>query len=277
MSDKVIKIGESIIQHGKENDRVYLMKLHEKDLNDVLLIIDTLVKDNGYAKIFAKVPSDFKQKFKDCGYLIEAVVPEFYNGKKDALFLAKYFSQERKTINDEKKINDVLQTALQKSAKDLNIKFKEEFVFKKCRSEDSEQMAQIYSKVFESYPFPIDNPDYLADMMSNNVDYYAVCHEGSIISIASSEMDLEGKNTEMTDFATLPEYRGSNMSAYILSKMETDAAKNGIKTAYTIARSLSYGINICFAKMGYTFSGTLKNNTCICGSIESMNVWYKAI
>ena len=32
MSDRVIEFGESIIQHGKENDRVYLMKLSKNDL-----------------------------------------------------------------------------------------------------------------------------------------------------------------------------------------------------------------------------------------------------
>ena len=46
-------------------------------------------------------------------------------------------------------------------------------------------------------------------------------------------------------------------------------------TSYTIARSLSYGMNITFAKMGYIYGGTLINNTNICGSLESMNIWYK--
>lgn len=32
---------------------------------------------------------------------------------------------------------------------------------------------------------------------------------------------------------------------------------------------------VTFARNGYTFSGTLLNNTDISGSIESMNVWYK--
>ncbi|HOM70936.1 MAG TPA: putative beta-lysine N-acetyltransferase, partial [Armatimonadota bacterium] len=48
-----------------------------------------------------------------------------------------------------------------------------------------------------------------------------------------------------------------------------------MKTAYTIARSLSYGMNITFAKQGYQYAGTLTNNTNICGHMESMNVWYK--
>ena len=36
-------------------------------------------------------------------------------------------------------------------------------------------------------------------------------------------------------------------------------------------------MNITFAKHGYSFAGTLTNNTQISGQLESMNVWYKAL
>ncbi|MDD2310679.1 MAG: hypothetical protein PHH91_13970, partial [Desulfuromonadaceae bacterium] len=39
----------------------------------------------------------------------------------------------------------------------------------------------------------------------------------------------------------------------------------------------SFGMNITFARDGYSFGGTLTNNTNISGSLESMNVWYKTL
>lgn len=54
-------------------------------------------------------------------------------------------------------------------------------------------------------------------------------------------------------------------------------ADEGIKTAYTIARSTSFGMNKTFARQGFDFGGTLVNNTLIGDTIESMNVWYKAL
>ncbi|VVB88342.1 Beta-lysine N6-acetyltransferase [uncultured archaeon] len=81
----------------------------------------------------------------------------------------------------------------------------------------------------------------------------------------------------MTDFATLPEYQGNGFACYLLRKMEHEMRKRNIKTSYTIARAVSYGINIIFAKMGYRYGGTLLNNTNISGSVESMNVWYKSL
>jgi hypothetical protein len=57
--------------------------------------------------------------------------------------------------------------------------------------------------------------------------------------------------------------------------MEQTVKMKGIKTAYTIARATSPGINITFARKEYRFGGRLINNTNISGRIESMNIWYK--
>ena len=79
----------------------------------------------------------------------------------------------------------------------------------------------------------------------------------------------------MTDFATLPDYRGNNLSMMLLKEMEALMRSKKMKTVYTIARALSTGMNVTFSKMNYVFAGTLINNTNIAGKIESMNVWYK--
>ena len=98
-----------------------------------------------------------------------------------------------------------------------------------------------------------------------------------IVSLASSEIDYEAGNVEMTDFATLPRYRGQGLGHWLLSRMETEMRSEGIATAYTIARALERGINILFARRGYEYGGTIHNNTNIGGQIESMNVWYKSL
>jgi hypothetical protein len=38
-----------------------------------------------------------------------------------------------------------------------------------------------------------------------------------------------------------------------------------------------YPVNITFARAGYLYGETLLNNTNICGSFESMNVWYSKL
>ena len=113
--------------------------------------------------------------------------------------------------------------------------------------------------------------------MESDVEYSCIETDGEIVAVSSAEMDKKNLNAEMTDFATLPEWRSKKFAQHLLAFMEREIRKKKIKTAYTIARAVSVGMNITFRKSGYHFAGRLKNNTNIAGSIESMNVWYKDI
>ena len=53
--------------------------------------------------------------------------------------------------------------------------------------------------------------------------------------------------------------------------------ERGMHVLYTIARAISTGMNVTFAKAGYEYTGTLINNTNISGQIENMNVWFKTL
>jgi putative beta-lysine N-acetyltransferase len=113
--------------------------------------------------------------------------------------------------------------------------------------------------------------------MLDHIVYFGIEIDKRFIALSSAEMDTVSKNVEMTDFATLPKFRGSNLSGLLLVAMEKEMRSRGIQTAYTIARAISPGINMTFAKAGYTYGGRLINNTNISGQIESMNVWYKSL
>ncbi|MEJ2544287.1 MAG: putative beta-lysine N-acetyltransferase [Calditrichaceae bacterium] len=216
--DKIEKINNSTIQHGKNNNRIYLMKLDKKDYPEIIKKLNSIAKKNEYTKIFVKIPNWAIDEFKKEGYNQEGHIPNFYNNKTDAYF---------------------------------------------------------YKQVFESYPFPIFNPEFIKTTMNDNVVYFGIYDKHNLIAAASSEMDVKSQNAEMTDFATLPDYRGHNLSLTLLREMEAEMRQRKIKTLYTIARSHSPGMNITFAKLNYSYSGTLINNTDIFGKIESMNIWYK--
>lgn len=276
MNDTITKIGNSLVQHGSYNDRIYLMKLSQDDLPEIITDLDTLASQEKYSKVFAKLPDYAKDAFLAQGYVIEASIPKFYHGSQAAYFMAKYFSETRKQIQRSDELNDVLRATKSKfSEETILVSLSEDFKARECRLSDISEIAQLYQKVFATYPFPIQDPNYIAETMADNVIYFGVWHNQSLIALSSSEMDLHASNVEMTDFATLPDYRGHNLSTYLLQTMELQMKKRDIKTAYTIARSLSFGMNITFAKMGYLYGGTLINNTNISGNLESMNVWYK--
>jgi putative beta-lysine N-acetyltransferase len=113
--------------------------------------------------------------------------------------------------------------------------------------------------------------------MRTHIRYYGALREERIVAASSAEIDSDAQSVEMTDFATHPSYRGMGLCSALLERMEDDIHHEGMKTAYTIARSVLYPINITFARNGYRYGGILDNNTHICGSFESMNLWYKRL
>jgi len=275
MPDTIEKLGNSLIQHGPENERIYLMKINGEDLPEIIGDIERLADEHGYTKAFVKAPLQVKGLFKEQGYIEEARVEGFFYGTEDGVFLGKYFDEKRREDPHAEKVQEILALAKEKAA-DGQIKPPPDgMAFVETGPQDAEAMSEVYKAVFPSYPFPIDDPAYLRETMESHVRYFCGEHEGRIVALSSAEMDRERGNVEMTDFATLPEYRGQGVARRLLAQMEEAMADEPVEVFYTIARALSAGMNITFAQHGYEYGGTLVNNTNICGQIESMNVWCK--
>jgi len=138
-------------------------------------------------------------------------------------------------------------------------------------------MAACYKTIFPTYPFPVHDPAFLAATMDEHVTYFGIWHGNELAALASAEKYQSSGNVEMTDFLTMPEHRQQGLAGKLLATMDKELLQGGITMAYTIARALSPGMNITFARAGYQHGGTLINNTQICGRIESMHVWYKEL
>jgi putative beta-lysine N-acetyltransferase len=278
MPDELQKIGHSIIQHGNENKRVYLIKLDKRDLNEIVHEIENLAKKKHYGKIFCKVPEWARDRFENHHYRLKASIPRFYQGKENVYFMTKFLNPKRRllTTKDKNKIQTNLKLARVKAAK-RPPKSSLRYQIRKLRERHVETLSHLYEKVYDSYPFPITEAAYLRQTMQSHIDYFGIFIDKSLIAASSAEKDIEASNAEMTDFATLPHFRGKGLATALLVDMENEMKNQKIRTLFTIARALSPGMNITFARCGYKYSGTLINNTQIFGHIESMNVWYKHI
>lgn len=277
MVDRIETFGNSVFQHGRFNNRVYLMKLHPDDHARIIPHLDHLAMSRGYTKIFAKVPHAAKDLFTDHGYVVEASIPGFFAGKEAALFLGKYFSKERQTESKPDLVAKIIRTALKKGERGKGSERHERLLCRRAVEGDAEQMAEFYREVFATYPFPIHDPEYLQSTMAQDVIYFGSWEEGRLLALASADFDADAKAAEMTDFATRPDCRGKGLASCLLQTMEKAMQAAGVLTAFTLARAYSFGMNITFAKRGYHFDGTLTNNTNISGSLESMNVWHKKL
>jgi putative beta-lysine N-acetyltransferase len=274
--DVIQTLAGAQIQHGPYNRRIYLMKLGEADPAELLPKMVKLCRKRDYTKIFAKVPVRHEQAFLALGFRAEARIPNFFSGTEDAVFLGLYLDPDRQNAPDAQQIEEVRLLSESKTPTPAP-KPTGDLLLRRCRPQDIPDMAPLYGQVFATYPFPIADPDFIAETMASHVVYFGVWDDGELVALSSAETDRDASNVEMTDFATLPEQRGNGYARMLLTRMEVAMRKEGICTAYTIARAISPGMNITFARQGYQFGGCLTNNTNICGKIESMNIWYRAL
>jgi putative beta-lysine N-acetyltransferase len=276
-NDVVLHRGNSVVQHGHFNNRVYVMKLAPEDIPDIIRFADDITHKEGYSKIFVKVPESSVEIFTRNGYVTEATVPFFYHGKEPAVFMAKYADPKRKEVRDAAITADILAAAFDHAGERGSIELPDGFSLMHAHAGDVQDIAALYRSVFKTYPFPIVDPDYIRESMQGHVRYFVIRKSHQLAAVASCEIDGENRNIEVTDFATDPRFRGMGFAGSLLHAMETDLKKEGILLAYTIARAMSRPINTTFTGAGYLFGGLLPNNTNICGSMESMNVWYKKL
>ena len=78
----------TLIQHGKHNDRMYLLKLDNNDIPDIFKIMSELCHKNKYSKITCKVPKNMAPIFYSEGFILEAYIPKFYNSTEDVFFVS---------------------------------------------------------------------------------------------------------------------------------------------------------------------------------------------
>lgn len=275
--DKLELFDGNLIHHGKESNRLYLMKLASKFDEKMLSNLEKIAIENGYTKFFAKVSDSKLDTFIGNGFDIEAEIPRMFESEQTGLFMAKYFDEHRKKT--EQKWLDAFNNVLYASANRDSIASptKTNLKVELLKTNDAAEMSTLFHLVFDSYPFPIYDVAYIRETMQNEVIYFGVRMDGELCAVSSAEMNISSQYAEMTDFAILPKARGMGLSKLLLETMEQEVRNYGISCVFTIARLKSLAMNRTFLRLGYTFAGTLHNNTQIAGNIESMNVFYKLL
>lgn len=277
--DTTMELDGALLQHGASNDRIYLMDLGTAEAAALVGKLLQLANERGYGKIFAKIPERNSPPFVKAGFSVEAKAEQLYHGEENGVFLGYYLEEDRAEESLEKEYDAVCDLALDRQSEDTKTGESPSDTLRQCEPADAPAMAKLYQRVFTSYPFPIDDPDFIVRSMNEGTIYAGVELDGEFVALASAECSFQPDRlyAEMTDFATLPDARGNGFAMQLLTFLEHEIQLRGIRTAYTIARAISAGMNVTFAKSGYRYGGRLRNNTDISGKIESMNVWFKTL
>ncbi|MEH7125360.1 putative beta-lysine N-acetyltransferase [Bacillus sp. JJ1532] len=208
------------------------------------------------------------------GYSCEAMIDRYFLGS-DMFFFCKYYTTERRTSAQWLIEDSITENVIKLEQYLKSVKPPQEYILKKLSPEDAKTLAALYQEVFQIYPTPLNDPNYIIETMKEGTIYYGFLFNGKIVSAASAEVNDFYKNAELTDCATLPQHRKHGLMKILLEKLEIELKANGVYCAYSIARALSFGMNAALHQLGYCYRGRLTNNCYIFDKLEDMNVWVK--
>ncbi len=233
-----------------------------------------LGEKNSCNKIMLYIKDSEKKRINEKSFDKEGLIKGFFNGETAYIYTLFLNSNKKNStlLKEEEKIFDI--------AKDYKKHEGEAFVSKEyytrlASKADAHKMSSFYEGIFETYPTPINDPEFIQECMDNDVYFTVIEHNGEIVSACSAEIMNEFKAAEIADCGTLVEHQGNNLLSYQFTYLEKFMKAKGIKTLFSYSRSLSIGMNLVNKKQGFTYGGRLKQNSNICGKIENMNVWYK--
>jgi beta-lysine N6-acetyltransferase len=204
----------------------------------------------------------------------EAVVDRYFRGS-DAHFYSKFYTLERKKNDHWITEDHMIQSIYQLDPPIDKLSPSKNYELKKANENCAEELAELYRQVFQIYPTPLHDPEYVKKTMEEGTIYYVFFLQGKIVSAASAEVNSFYKNAELTDCATLKEHRKYGLMKIILRELEGELKRQGIYCSYSIARSLSFGMNAVLFQLGYKYRGRLMNNCYIYDKLENMNMWVK--
>lgn len=254
------------------NQRVigYLMKASQRDV----CYINELENTGEYSKIIIYTLIDYIRLFEDKGFFIEGKMNGFFRGE-TVYILSKFLDIPRATSVNVSKEDEII-TIVENDNRDIqNTVLSNSFTLGQAGSQDVEELALLYSKVFKYYPSQVVNPDYLRRKIGDNYFFVYIKKENKIVSAASAMIMPEFSWAEITDCVTEPEFRGNQLLIHIIKEIERKLVDKNIFSNFSIARSESVGMNMSLKRMGYGYQGRLVNNCKIYSGFEDMNLWTK--
>lgn len=217
-----------------------------------------------------------KDIFQREGFVEEGIIENFYKGE-DAYCLSYFYDPKRKYNEDKSKEDEIITKALQTQSQDTKGK-SNDYLIRIGQSQDVEAIANLFAKVFDTYPTPMNDEKYIKKVLDNKIRFVvAEDKEGFLASVASADMKKDLGNAEITDCATKQEHRGRGLMSQLVWYLEKQLTHEGFRTLYSLARALSPGVNIVFRRGGYDYTGRMVKNCNIMGKFEDMNIWVKKL
>ncbi|CAM3899275.1 putative beta-lysine N-acetyltransferase [Mesobacillus zeae] len=244
------------------------------NMDKIIEQCEKIAREHVAEKLIFKARKEHFTFLVEKGFRFEACIDGFFLGS-DCMFFSKFYTAGRKINANWITEDEIVSKVCELEKGTLTAKPPSDYHLKKLSEKDASQLANLYGAVFEIYPTPMNDPDYIIKTMGEGTVYFGFEHGGKIVSAASAEIDSFYRNAELTDCATLVEHRKYGLMKVLLLRLEEELSERGIFSSYSIARALSFGMNAALRQLGYSYRGRLLNNCYIYDKIENMNMWVK--
>lgn len=267
---------EALVFLDQCNQRIRVLDYRAAALEPMILQLRAIAEANGFDKIIVMASANDWLAFLRHGYVLEAVIRYFHQGA-DAYVVSKFRSQARlassSLMSEILLIEEIMASPPKSDAgvlpKDCSLRL--------ARRDDIPRLLELYRGIFVSYPSPLVHEAYLRAIFASE-SLFAICVRGSdLVAAASAEFHPRARAAELTDCATIPEFRGRGIMSALVRFLENELVRREYLSAYTMARARSVGMNRVFYSLGYEFMGRLVNNCDIQGAFEDMNIWVRSL
>ncbi|MGI6034550.1 MAG: putative beta-lysine N-acetyltransferase [Limnochordia bacterium] len=254
------------------NSIVRLLEYRGQELIRLADALTQKARERGLTKVLATAREDDWESFIARGFVLEGILKGYFQGQ-DAYLLARFLTADRRfspIIEEEDALIEQIlaePTGVEMAPLPLG------YTGRRASAADAPLLAKLFDRVFETYPTPVNDPQYLAWEMSEDTIYYLIEHEGKAVSAAGAYLDRKSKGAEITECATHPRHRGKGFMSTLISALEKELGD--YQTIYGLARSQSFGMNLLFRRFGYRYRGRLINQCNISGNFQDLNLWVR--
>ncbi|MBD1379250.1 putative beta-lysine N-acetyltransferase [Metabacillus arenae] len=265
---------QGVVYLDEFNERCKLTE-YKGNLEKLLADIKPLCQKYQLTKLIVYGKRDHIKVLHASMFELEAYIKGFFGGE-DMFYFCRYFQESRRQTSNWMKEDHILEQINQKKhVKNKSINETSLFPLRQAGPADAGALADLYKEVFKVYPTPLHQEEYIKETMEEGTIYFFVEDKERVISAASAEINSILSNAELTDCATLPEYRTHKLMKFLLRELEKKLVSKGIFNSFSIARADSVGMNAVLSQLNYEYTGRLKNNCYIFENLENMNVWCK--
>ncbi|WP_085993331.1 putative beta-lysine N-acetyltransferase [Oceanobacillus senegalensis] len=259
----------------KINQRIKVYQIPAQTYLDIFIhYLIEMGNDQNCDKIIFYVRENEVALMKQQDFNYEGKIKGFFNGN-DSFIYALFLNKEENGNKEEEKETIILNKAKDFFNQGEKYSISREYTIRWAKPGDRYNMATLYDTVFESYPTPMNDPDFILEMMNSDVYFSVAEKNGEIVSACSADVMPAFNAAELSDCATIPAHRGKGLLYNQALRLIRLMGEMKIKTFFSYSRSISMGMNIVNAKLGFTYGGKMIRNSNIAGRLENMNIWYK--